>query len=120
MPWDAPPSGGARYPDWVAADDALASVRWEPAALASLDAHAALLAAAGYDAKRDPSALAAARATLDEVLRQDPRNKRQRIHGRLQAKIRGQKEAAQDPSFPLGFDSNFAAEELASRRPLGS
>ena len=40
MPWDAPPSGGARYPDWVAADDALASVRWEPAALASLDAMA--------------------------------------------------------------------------------
>lgn len=78
VPWDAPADGTFRAPEWVSQKDALAGVAWEPAALAALDRHAPLLKGAGYDARRDRGALAAARATVGEVLAQDPRNARRR------------------------------------------
>ena len=87
VPWDAPQHpADLRVPDWVAQRDELANVTWSPAAAAALERSAPFLAKHGYDDRADHAALDAARRTIDEVLRQDPRNKRQRNDRKAAAK----------------------------------
>lgn len=75
VPWDAP-LGEVRYPTWVSRNDVLAGVRWEPSALLALQSLAPpLLCTHGFP--KYATALDAKQA-LEEVLVQDPRNKRRR------------------------------------------
>ncbi|KAH8078533.1 hypothetical protein JL720_9731 [Aureococcus anophagefferens] len=85
VPWDAPPPA-PRFPAWVSQADELRAVDWTPRAAAGLEAQAAALARRGYDA---------------DVLRQDPRNKRQR-NGR----------AAGRGGAPGTFKVHFASLEV--------
>jgi len=101
VPWDAPPPGAARYPAWVSQADELGAVDWTPRAAAGLEAQAAALARRGYDVDVDGGALDAARAAITQVLRQDPRNKRQR-NGR----------AAGRGGAPGTFKVHFASLEV--------
>ena len=74
VPWDAPQSA-VRYPTWVSRNDVLAGVRWEATALDALRRLApSLLEKYGFPT----DALDDAQKTLEEVLVQDPRNKRRR------------------------------------------
>mmetsp|Transcript_3087 Transcript_3087/g.9405 ORF Transcript_3087/g.9405 Transcript_3087/m.9405 type:complete len:830 (+) Transcript_3087:1230-3719(+) len=66
VPWDAP-AAPIRYPEWVARDDALAGVKWSPAAAAALETLAPpRLAVHGY---RGDDAVAAARDAKAEAER---------------------------------------------------
>ena len=74
VPWDSPQSE-IRYPTWVSRNDVLKGVRWEATALDALRKLApSLLETYGFPT----DALDDAQRTLEEVLVQDPRNKRRR------------------------------------------
>ncbi|KAK7248589.1 hypothetical protein SO694_00167024 [Aureococcus anophagefferens] len=97
----APPPGAARFPAWVSQADELRAVDWTPRAAAGLEAQAAALARRGYDADVDGAALRRPAGAITQVLRQDPRNKRQR-NGR----------AAGRGGAPGTFKVHFASLEV--------
>lgn len=77
VPWDAPPEGDRlAVPSWVSANDTLQHVEWTPQALSDLWERSAGFPEYYFDDEGDAKVVA--KSTISEILRQDPRNKRQR------------------------------------------
>lgn len=89
VPWDQP--GSFRVPDWVSRDDSLRDVTWSDAAIKGLSDHAGPIIDDLYGADH-----AMARRAIDELLLQDPRNKRERNR-------RWNKESCLNASYRIWF-----------------
>jgi tRNA (adenine37-N6)-methyltransferase len=105
VPWDIPGYHESldktvyhalRVPEWVAQDDVLDIVEWSPQAESAL---AQLLTEGRLEPLYKASDLEAARATLTEMLAQDPRAS----HKGLKVNQRGTATAAADPLYTLVF-----------------